>query len=221
MGAMTRRRGRPPHPDVLTPAEWRVLDGVRHGMSNREIAERRGTSLDAVKAHVASALAKLEVRGRAGLRYWRGRPAIIAPGRSIPSPLEGEGEGGGSAVTDELALGPLGQVSMGVSDIERAVAFYGGALGLTHLYTFGNLAFFDCGGTRLFLNTERPGGSVLYFRVPDIEAAYDRLGARGVAFLGAPHRIHTHEDGTEEWMAFFNDPDGNTLALMSQVKPAG
>jgi hypothetical protein len=27
-----------------------------------------------------------------------------------------------------------------------------------------------------------------------------------------------HGDGTEEWMAFFNDPDGRPLAIMSQVK---
>ncbi|MGE3697155.1 MAG: LuxR C-terminal-related transcriptional regulator, partial [Dehalococcoidia bacterium] len=47
-------RGRPRHPDVLTPAEWRVVNAVRHGMSNRVIAERRGISLDAVKFHVAN-----------------------------------------------------------------------------------------------------------------------------------------------------------------------
>lgn len=46
--------------------------------------------------------------------------------------------------------------------------------------------------------------------VKDIEKA--------VAFQGEPHLIHRHEDGTEEWMSFFADPEGNTLALMSQVK---
>ena len=49
-------RGRPPHDDVLTPAEWRVVEGVRHGMTNPEIARRQGVSLDAVKYHVANAL---------------------------------------------------------------------------------------------------------------------------------------------------------------------
>ena len=38
---------------------------------------------------------------------------------------------------------------------------------------------------------------------------------------GAPHRIHTHDDGTEEWMTFFEDPDGNTLALMASARAAG
>ena len=28
--------------------------------------------------------------------------------------------------------------------------------------------------------------------------------------------IHRHDDGTEEWMAFFNAPDGRPLAIMSR-----
>ena len=60
--------------------------------------------------------------------------------------------------------------------------------------------------------------SILYFRVPDIQAAHQTLSGRGVEFLGAPHMIYRHPDGTEEWMAFFKDPDGRTLALMTQVK---
>jgi len=54
----TRGRGRPPHPDVLTPAEWGVVEAVRHGLSNSQIARRREISLDAVKFHVANAVAK-------------------------------------------------------------------------------------------------------------------------------------------------------------------
>jgi len=52
------KRGRPPHADLLTPAEWRVVEAVRHGLSNPEIAARRGISLDAVKFHVANVLQK-------------------------------------------------------------------------------------------------------------------------------------------------------------------
>jgi catechol 2,3-dioxygenase-like lactoylglutathione lyase family enzyme len=119
-------------------------------------------------------------------------------------------------------LGPIGQVSRTVSDIAKAEAWYGGVLGLPHLYTFGKLAFFDCGGTRLFLNQDEGEAgpeSILYFRVPDIAAAHAELVRRGVAFTNAPHVIFRHGDGTEEWMAFFNDPDGRPLALVSQVKP--
>jgi catechol 2,3-dioxygenase-like lactoylglutathione lyase family enzyme len=119
----------------------------------------------------------------------------------------------------ELRLGPIGQISRNVSNIDRAIAFYRDTLGLPHLYTFGKLSFFDCGGTRLFLQeAERPGDdSVIYFRVADIHGAYERLCQRGLVFEGPPHRIHRHDDGMEEWMAFFKDPDDRLLAIMCQV----
>ena len=119
-----------------------------------------------------------------------------------------------------LNLGPLAQISRTVRDIKESEAWYGKTLGLTHLYGVGSLAFFDCGGTRLYLHAqEKPGPeSILYLRVEDIHAAYDTLRARGVAFADAPHMIHRHADGTEEWMAHFNDPEGRPLALMAQVK---
>ncbi|MDG6103541.1 VOC family protein [Dactylosporangium aurantiacum] len=125
----------------------------------------------------------------------------------------------------EFRLGGIGQVARHVSDIGRAVDWYGGVLGLPHLYTYGDLAFFDCGGTRLFLSRREDGAapgeqSIIYFRVPDIHAAHERLTARGVTFEGAPHMIFRHADGVEEWMAFFTDPDGGLLAVMAQT-PAG
>jgi catechol 2,3-dioxygenase-like lactoylglutathione lyase family enzyme len=120
-----------------------------------------------------------------------------------------------------LTLGPLGQISRPVRNIEQSIEWYANKLGLKHLYTFGKLSFFDCGGTRLFLEeTAEPSSeSVLYWRVPDIDAAYQELRARGVSFASEPHLIHRHDDGTEEWMAFFEDLEGRTLAIMSQVKP--
>jgi DNA-binding NarL/FixJ family response regulator len=66
------KRGRPPHDDLLTPAEWRVVEAVRHGLSNRDIAVRRRISLDAVKYHVANAVEKLGLKNRAELRRWNG-----------------------------------------------------------------------------------------------------------------------------------------------------
>lgn len=118
-------------------------------------------------------------------------------------------------------LGPIGQISRFVTDIRQAEAWYGGVLGLPHLYTFGTLAFFDMGGVRLYL-TQQAGSptaeSILYLLVSDIEIAHETLKARGVEFISAPHMIHRHPDGTEEWMAFFKDPEGRPLALMSQVK---
>ncbi|MFN0282593.1 MAG: VOC family protein [Kineosporiaceae bacterium] len=135
----------------------------------------------------------------------------------------------------DLRLGPIGQVARHVSDTAAAVVWYRDVLGLPHLFTAGHLAFFDCDGVRLFLSSGEGGEggddgaaaqtpSILYFRVDDIHAAADVLATRGVRFEGEPHRIFTHPDGTQEWMAFFADPDGQLLALMSQVPgapPAG
>jgi len=125
-----------------------------------------------------------------------------------------------------LQLGDLGQIARHVADVKRAEAWYRDVLGLRHLYTFpspiGDLAFFDCGGTRLFLEQARDGSpgeqSVLYFRVADIDVAYDELKERAIEFVDAPHMIFRHEDGTEEWMAFFKDCDGQLLAIMSQAR---
>lgn len=212
---MPRLRGRPRHPDVLTPAEWRVLDLVRHGLSRRQIATRRGTGEDAVKYHLANIAGKLGMRGMRELRHWPGHPASSRV-RSY---------GGRKEHPMSNSLGLIGQVSLSIRDVARAERFYGETLGLPHLFTFGDLAFFDASGVRVYLHRKdeadwRPG-SILYFLVDDIGAAHAQLAGRGVAFTGAPHLIYADEaTGTEEWMAFFGDGEGNTLALMSRVAPA-
>ena len=74
-GSMERNRGgRPRHPDVLTPAEWRVLEALREGGTNAEIAERLGVSANTVRYHVSNMLAKLELRDRRALAAWRPEP---------------------------------------------------------------------------------------------------------------------------------------------------
>ena len=130
-------------------------------------------------------------------------------------------------MTDTRAWGSIGQIARSVTDIGAAEAWYRDVLRLPHLYTFGNLAFFDCGGTRLMLSAgEGEGGAgrqtdqyVIYFRVPDIHAAHREFTARGIVFDAAPHLIHRHADGTEEWMAFFRDNEQRLLAIMCQVPP--
>ena len=66
-----RGRGRPPHPDVLTPAEQRVLEELRRGGTNVEIAVRLGLSPETVKTHIASMLGKLGFDDRHTLASWR------------------------------------------------------------------------------------------------------------------------------------------------------
>ena len=119
-------------------------------------------------------------------------------------------------------LGPIGQISMNAKDVDRATAFYRDTLKLPFLFRFGDLSFFNCDGIRLMVSkAEKPEfdhpGSVLYFKVPDIRAAYGELTGRGVSFEGEPHLIARMPDH-ELWMAFFHDSEGNTLALMSEVR---
>ncbi|MBU6297533.1 MAG: helix-turn-helix transcriptional regulator [Alphaproteobacteria bacterium] len=92
----------------MTPGEWRIVEAVRHGMSNREIAARRGISLDAVKYHVANALQKLGLAGRRELRRWDG----VARDTALSSQETRMGM--------ELNMGPLGQIARRVKDIEAA-----------------------------------------------------------------------------------------------------
>jgi DNA-binding CsgD family transcriptional regulator/catechol 2,3-dioxygenase-like lactoylglutathione lyase family enzyme len=211
----TNGPGRPPHDDVLTPAEWKVAEQVRHGLTNRRIAERMGVSLDAIKFHVSNALSKLGFSSRQELRRWDGVAKNTALHHLRRSAMNAQ------TTTESYMM--LGQIARTTQRFEESHAWYRDTLGLPELYSFGNLAFFDLGGIRLML-TEEEGDlvseSILYLRVPDIHASKAELEERGVKFINAPHLIHRHEDGTEEWMAAFHDNEGRTLQLMTQVRTA-
>src|SRR5579864_5083773 len=92
-----------------------------------------------------------------------------------------------------IGISRIGQIAVNAHDVERATAFYQNALGLKLLFKAPpGLAFFDCGGVRLMLSRpEKPEfdhpGSVLYFVVPDIQAAHLRMKENGVKFEDEPH----------------------------------
>ena len=119
-----------------------------------------------------------------------------------------------------MHLTQIGQIAVNIKDVDRAVRFYRDALGLRFLFQAGSLAFFDCGGVRLMLSpAEKPEfdhpGSILYYRVADIDAAHADLTGRGVAFIDQPHLIHKAPDH-DLWMTFFHDTEGNTAGLMCE-----
>ena len=122
-------------------------------------------------------------------------------------------------------ISAIQQVAVNVRDVDRARAFYRDKLGIRHLFDGGpKLTFFDCGGVRLMLGTpEKPEfdhpSSVLYLRVDDIRAAHRTLASRGVAFRDEPHLVATLPD-REIWMAFFDDGEGNLLAITSEPPAA-
>jgi methylmalonyl-CoA/ethylmalonyl-CoA epimerase len=125
------------------------------------------------------------------------------------------------------AAGPgiarIGQIAINAHDVERAATFYQDALGLKLLFKAGpGLAFFDCGGVRLMLTRpEKPEfdhpSSILYFSVPEIQAAHTGMKEKGVKFEDEPHLIAKMPDH-DLWMTFFRDSEGNLLGLMSEVR---
>ncbi len=122
-----------------------------------------------------------------------------------------------------VSLTRLGQVAIPARDIERAIAFYRDILGLRFLFAAPpGLAFFDCGGVRLMLAEPEDGeafrpGSVLYYAVDDLPAAYRTLVDRGGEGAQGPHLVARMPDH-ELWMAFLDDSEGNVVALMSEVR---
>ena len=120
-----------------------------------------------------------------------------------------------------MAVGPLAQVHISVTDLDRSVAFYRDTLGIPLLFQVPGqeMAFMSSGQVRLYLGVpERPEfrtNVVLYFSVADVEAEQARLGGLGCDFAGPPHL--THSDGTTElWMTFLTDPDGHHIGLIEE-----
>jgi catechol 2,3-dioxygenase-like lactoylglutathione lyase family enzyme len=119
-------------------------------------------------------------------------------------------------------IGSIGQIAIRARDLPASIAFYRDALGLDYLFEAGPLAFLMCRDVRLMLavpeneDADHPSSTV-YFRVADLDAAYRELSDRGVEFVDEPHLIAKLPDH-ELWMAFFRDPDGNLLGLMSEVR---
>ena len=119
-----------------------------------------------------------------------------------------------------IKLSSIGQISLNVTDLDAAIEFYGEKLGLQFVGRFPpGLAFFDCNGVRIMVSAvpeeTTTGNSVLYFNVPDIQQDYEGLKSKGVEFIDEPHVIHSTDD-YELWMAFFKDPEGNTMAIMDE-----
>jgi methylmalonyl-CoA/ethylmalonyl-CoA epimerase len=158
---------------------------------------------------------------RAG--YIRHQKAAMAAGRALPNTASPERINFMSdSTTTNFGLGQIGQIAVPVSDIDQAIAFYRDTLGMRFLFQAPpGLGFFDCAGVRLMLDAPAKANagtsSVIYYKVPDLQAAYETLSARGVLFEAKPHLVAKMPDH-ELWMAFFRDPDKNLLALMSEVR---
>jgi len=117
-------------------------------------------------------------------------------------------------------LGPIMQVLVPVTDLDRAVAFYENVLELPLLFRFPGNAFFDAHGVRLYLGVPTEpnfeGVATPYFRVADVTGTLELLESRGEAVRERPEIVF----GTDEydlWLAFVTDPDGNNIGLMREA----
>ena len=136
----------------------------------------------------------------------------------------------------KLSLSTIGQIGLHSSDLDRSIEFYRETLGVPFVAKFDppGLAMFDCDGVRLMVSAvaedgdaagEQSPSSPLYFTVDDLDGAVAELRSRGVEFFAEPHMIARDDAGDfgpaggEMWMAFFRDPDANTLALMELRTP--
>jgi catechol 2,3-dioxygenase-like lactoylglutathione lyase family enzyme len=122
-----------------------------------------------------------------------------------------------------MAITGILQIHISSPDVSAAVVFYRDILGLDLLFEVPeqSMAFFDLGGTRLYIGKpESPdfeSAPLLYFRVSNIEAEYGRLLGHDVEFLSAPHKVH-ETDAYQLWLADFKTPDGH-VNVLAEEKP--
>ena len=116
------------------------------------------------------------------------------------------------------------QVAQRAVDLDRASEFYSWLLEAEPTGHFDppGLLFFQVGGTRLLLERGAPS-ALVYLRVDDVRRTVQRCVERGVVVEAEPHVIFQHQDdalgpaGTDEWMAFVKDSEGNTVGLVSHT----
>jgi methylmalonyl-CoA/ethylmalonyl-CoA epimerase len=119
----------------------------------------------------------------------------------------------------------LVQIAQRAVDLRRAADFYAALLEARPLATFDppGLLFFDLDGVRLLLDRNAPS-SLIYLHVDNVHETLERLEGL-VTVVTPPHVIFTHEDDTlgpeghDEWQAFIEDSEGNTVGLVSFQRP--
>jgi methylmalonyl-CoA/ethylmalonyl-CoA epimerase len=118
------------------------------------------------------------------------------------------------------------QIAQHADDLPRARAFYQRLLNTepAGLFDPPGLLFFQAGEVRLLLE-QAATSALIYFKVEDVRTTLEALRAEGVEIVAEPQLIFSHSDdrlgpaGTDEWMAFVKDSEGNTVGLVSHHKP--
>jgi predicted enzyme related to lactoylglutathione lyase len=122
------------------------------------------------------------------------------------------------------AVSGIRQVAITVSDVDKALAFYQGILGLEFLFApNAGLAFVQAGEIRIMLSTPQGAGkvganSIMYFSVDDIENTFNEFVSNGAQAERSPALAAQMPDH-ELWIGFLKDPDGNLVALIEEKRP--
>lgn len=122
----------------------------------------------------------------------------------------------------DMKLTQIGVVMLGVTDLNRSVAFYRDKLGVSVKQEIPGFAFLDGGGVTLCLSqplarATGPAASAteIVFSVEDVRAAYEVLRGRGVQFTHEPRNV-----SGPMWAANFEDPDGHRLSVFGPERKA-
>jgi catechol 2,3-dioxygenase-like lactoylglutathione lyase family enzyme len=113
-------------------------------------------------------------------------------------------------------------ITVATENFDAAVGFYGGVLGLPESKRWGKMPAveFETGNLTIAVMQSdafglefRANNNPIELRVDDFEAAREELQSRGVEFKG-----ETLDSGVC-YQAFFEDPDGNALAIHHRYAP--
>ncbi len=120
-------------------------------------------------------------------------------------------------------ISKIAQLAITVSEVEKSLGFYRDILDLNFLFSPSkDLAFLQCGETRIMLSTPQDAGevgknSIPYFLVENIESAYEQAVNSGATAERAPQLAAQMPDH-ELWIGFLKDPDGNLVGLMEEKR---
>lgn len=215
-----RQRGRPAYPDILTPAEWRVAHAARHGLTNRQIAERQRISIDGVKFHLANILLKLGIARRRDLVGWPGMP--LRPAARETEMTEPSSASGPLVPPGFTRLFPYIFAANARDYLDFLAEGLGGETIDIHASPDGVVrnAHVRFGDTTIMVSEASeeypPSRGTIYLYVADAEAAMDRaIAAGGEQVTAVGFRPYGENQGG------VRDPSGNIWWLSQRLAPGG
>ena len=125
-------------------------------------------------------------------------------------------------MSEKIMIETIGQIAIAITDVKRSIEFYQNVLGLQLLFeALPNLAFFQCGETRLMLTTLQGDQkdhhtSVIYYKVSDIKGTFRLLKENDCNVIREPQLTAKMPDH-DLWMGFIRDPDNNLIGIMAEL----